>query len=156
MNKRAFPGHVCIGVLLAALMQQRCVAPPTTADPYVHPQSGKIVALEETTFDSLVLVDGRVAMIDFYSPLCGACQRMDSVVANLAVLYEGIALIGKVDIDVESTLSSKYGIQSVPTFVFFGNGEESGRRIGVTPQDSLAAIIDSLLAVQQNGPGGTT
>ena len=86
-------------------------------------------------------------MIDFYSPTCPSCSQMDSAVTALSLLYSSQAVIGKVDIQQQDSLASRYGITLVPSFLFFNNGEEARRIVGIVACDSLAQILDSLIAV---------
>jgi thioredoxin 1 len=84
-------------------------------------------------------------MVDFFSPLCGACQAMDGIVDSLSLQFAGRALIGKVNVLEDTTLQRTFAIQWWPTFVFLNGGVETRRVIGVTPRETLAAILDSLL-----------
>jgi thioredoxin 1 len=117
-----------------------------TADTNRHPDTipEGIVMLDSANFSTMTTVPGRVAMIDFFSPTCMACQMMDSVVAALAGRYAGAALIGKVNVLEDRTVQYTFNIQWWPTFVFLVGGSEVRRVVGITPEDSLAAILDSL------------
>lgn len=131
---------------LAALLREIIAGTfvPDTADTTHVPDSipAGVAALDTANFELMVKVPGRIVMVDFFSPLCGLCRAMDSVVVNLAARFEGQALIGKVDIDVYGTLRSAYNVSSWPTFVFFDSGVEYARVVGVVPEDSLAAIVE--------------
>lgn len=121
---------------------------PDTADTNHAPDTThrSPVILDKTNFSAQTVIPGRVAMVEFFSPLCGACQMMDTVITALAVRYADTALIAKVNVLLDDTLQYAFNIQSWPTLVFLVGGTEVQRVIGVTPEDSLAAIIDSLLA----------
>lgn len=121
---------------------------PDTADTSTQPMdtipAGTIV-LDKSNFSEMTEVAGRVSLIDFHSPLCPTCQSMDSIVANLAVRYEGRALIGKVNVLTDDTLQVAFAIQAWPTFVFLKSGTEVRRAAGVTPSATLDRILDSLV-----------
>ncbi|MBN1574930.1 MAG: hypothetical protein JW913_00155 [Chitinispirillaceae bacterium] len=116
---------------------------------------GMPVALDKTNFRRMVHIPERVAMVDFFSPTCGACITMDSVVANLADTFSGTALIGKVDAHADDSLDETYLVQWLPTFIFFKNGVEYKRVTGVIPEDTLAAFIrrglDGEMAKRRSG-----
>ena len=104
-----------------------------------------LIALDNENFSTMTGAPGRVAMVDFYSPDCGACRFMDSAVSHIAVRYKGKALIGKVNVLLEDELCSRFTIGHLPTFIFFHGGQEAKRISGEPAEDTLARIMDSLL-----------
>jgi thioredoxin 1 len=104
------------------------------------------VALNLSNFDAVIKVPDLIAMVDFFSPLCGSCQAMNPVVATLAGRFEGRALVGKVNIDEEDSLKTIFNITRWPAFVFFKDGTEYQRVIGVVPEDSLAGVVEKILS----------
>jgi thioredoxin 1 len=101
--------------------------------------------LDITNYYKLTEVPGRIAMIEFYSPTCTPCIKMDSVIARLGERYKKKALVGKVNVRTDDTIQYAFSIQWTPTFIFLNSGKEIRRVYGVYAEDSLAAIIDSLL-----------
>ena len=100
--------------------------------------------LTESTFDAAVSA-APLAMVDFWAIWCGPCKMMGPIVEKLAGDYDGKALVAKVDTDEESELAENFNISSIPTIVFLKNGKEFDRRIGVTPEDALRAVLDANL-----------
>lgn len=100
--------------------------------------------LTESTFD-VAVKEAPLAMVDFWATWCGPCKMMGPIVEKLAGDYDGKALVAKVDTDEESELAEKFNISSIPTILFLKNGEEFDRKIGVTPEDSLRAVLDANL-----------
>ena len=82
----------------------------------------------DANFDEL-LSSNKVVVADFWATWCGPCKAMGPSIDELAVQYEGQALIGKVDIEENDDLTMKYGIRSVPTTIFFkdGSGNEGSK-----------------------------
>lgn len=103
------------------------------------------VVLKPDNFAALTAVAGRVSMVEFFSPLCGACQLMESTVDSLAAMFKGRALISKVNVNEQDSLRQAFAVNSWPTFIFFAGGVEQSRRIGSMPFDSLAAVIEGML-----------
>ena len=100
--------------------------------------------LTDNTFDDAVK-SASLAMVDFWATWCGPCKLMSPIVEKLAALYDGKAVIGKVETDSEMELAQKYGISAIPTLIFFKNGVEFERRVGVVPEAALREILDANL-----------
>ena len=96
-------------------------------------------------FEEEVLKSDIPVMVDFYADWCGPCHMMMPVVESLAEEYEGKVKIGKIDSDEAGELAQKYGIMSIPNFLFFKNGEKVDNLIGAVSFDALAEKLDSLL-----------
>ena len=69
-------------------------------------------------FEEEVLKSDIPVMVDFYADWCGPCKMMMPVVESLAEEYEGKVKIGKIDSDEAGELAQKYGIMSIPNFLF--------------------------------------
>ena len=91
------------------------------------------------------LNDGSLMMVDFWAEWCGPCRMLGPVVESLAQKYEGKVLVGKVNVDLEQELAIRYGVMSIPTVIFFKNGEEITRKVGVMPDSEFAAVLDANL-----------
>ena len=86
-----------------------------------------------------------LAMVDFWATWCGPCKILSPVVEKLAEEYDGKALVGKVDTDSEMSLAQRFGISAIPTLIFFKNGAELTRSVGVVSEDALKAILEENL-----------
>ena len=100
--------------------------------------------LTEDTFDEAVNA-APLAMVDIWATWCGPCKMMGPVVEKIAEEYDGKVLVGKVDADEEMELSQRFGISSIPTIIFFKNGVEFDRKVGVLPESALKKILDANL-----------
>ena len=84
-------------------------------------------------------------MVDFWATWRGPCRAIAPVVEELAQEYEGKAVIGKCNVDECDDVPMKYGIRSIPTLLFFKNGELVDRLVGASSKSAIAQKIDALL-----------
>lgn len=105
---------------------------------------GKYTDLTAANFEA-TLAEG-VSLVDFWAPWCGPCRMIAPVIEELATDYEGKANICKVNTDEEQDIAVKFGIRSIPTIMFFKNGEMVDQVVGAQSKQALAAKIDALLA----------
>ena len=98
----------------------------------------------DANFDEL-LSSNKVVVADFWATWCGPCKAMGPSIDELATEYEGKALIGKVDVEENNDLAEKYAIRSVPTIIFFKDGEMVDKQVGAVPKAVLESKIKVLL-----------
>lgn len=98
----------------------------------------------DANFDEL-LSSNKVVVADFWATWCGPCKAMGPSIDELATEYEGKALIGKVDVEENNDLAEKYAIRSVPTIIFFKDGEMVDKQVGAVPKVVLESKIKNLL-----------
>ena len=99
-----------------------------------------IIRLTETNFDGLASGEKPV-FVDFWAEWCGPCKIMDPVVDRLAAKYSGKMLFGKVNVDEEMNISSRYQVFSIPTFMIFKNGQPMDAVIGAVGEASLERLV---------------
>lgn len=86
-----------------------------------------------------------IAMVDFWATWCGPCKMLAPIIEQLGRDYEGKALIAKVDVDDNQGLAGTYGVMSIPTVIFFQNGKEIDRKVGVMSATAYKQILDAHL-----------
>ena len=95
-------------------------------------------------FDSEVLNQRGVVIVDFYATWCGPCKMLTPVLESIDNEMENIKVV-KVDIDESRRLAMNYGIQSVPTIKIFKDGREVVTRVGFQPKETLENIIQMIM-----------
>lgn len=83
-------------------------------------------------------------LVDFYADWCGPCKMMAPVVEALATEYEGKVKIGKLNVDQSPNTAGQYGIMSIPTLLFFKNGEVVDKIVGAVPKSDLEQTLNAL------------
>lgn len=81
-------------------------------------------------------------LVDFYAEWCGPCKMMGPIIDELAKEFDGKWKIGKVDVDANPELSGKYGVQSIPTLVFFKDGQEVDKMMGFKSKEELMKKLE--------------
>ena len=92
-----------------------------------------------------LIKSGQPLVIDFWATWCGPCMRLAPIIDQLATEYEGKVLICKYNVDEESDMSTEFGIRSIPTLLFFKDGELKGQLIGGSSKSEVEAKINELL-----------
>ena len=91
------------------------------------------------------LASGQLLMVDFWADWCGPCKMLAPVIEGLGDEYEGKAVVGKINVDDEQELAIRYGVMSIPTVIFFKDGEEVARKVGVLPAAQFTEVLDNYL-----------
>ena len=103
--------------------------------------SEKIVTLTNGNFESEVKNAGTPILVDFWAEWCGPCRMVAPVLEQIADEMQGKVRIGKVNVDEESSLAGRYGIQSIPTLLLFRDGRVVDQYIGATSRDVLVKML---------------
>ncbi|HRK62503.1 MAG TPA: thioredoxin [Candidatus Omnitrophota bacterium] len=103
--------------------------------------------LTDASFETDVLKSTQPVVVDFWAEWCGPCRMLGPVVEKIAQANEGKVVVGKMNVDENPLTPGKFGIQGIPTLLFFKNGEKVGSIVGFNPQEKIQAKITELFGV---------
>lgn len=99
------------------------------------------IVLTNQNFESEVMQSDIPVLVDFWAVWCGPCKMLSPIVEEIAKEYEGKVKVGKVNVDDEPALASRFGISSIPTLILFKNGEQADMSVGVRPKEELVKML---------------
>ncbi len=104
-----------------------------------------IIDLSDESFDELVKNSDKPIMVDFWAPWCGPCKAIAPSVEALSEEYGDQMVFAKVNVDDNPLSPSKYGVQAIPTLIFFKDGNVAEQITGMVAKEKLEETIKGVL-----------
>ncbi len=108
--------------------------------------NAKITQLSESNFDAEVAKSAVPVLVDFWAEWCGPCKMIAPLLDELADEYDGKLKIGKVNVDDNQELATRYRISSIPTLLVFKAGQVKAQIIGFVGKKDLEKKLEPHLA----------
>jgi thioredoxin 1 len=109
------------------------------------PGNGNVAAVTDGEFAAEIEGAKGLALVDFWATWCGPCRMVAPVMEQLAEEYEGRIKIAKLDVDANQQTAMRFNIRSIPTILFFKDGEHVDTVVGAVPKAHLERkILDHL------------
>ena len=114
----------------------------------IKKKKGVIKMALELTKDNFVntVKEAKVAIVDFWAPWCGPCRMIAPIIEEIGEDFKDKGVVvGKINTDEQQELAMQFGIRSIPTVLFFKNGELADSMIGAAPKAMYEEKINTLL-----------
>jgi len=98
--------------------------------------------VDDGTFAKEIEGASGVAVVDFWAPWCGPCRILGPTIEQLAEDYEGRARVAKLNVDDSPATAGRFGVRSIPTVLFFRDGQHVDTVVGLVPRAALAERIE--------------
>jgi thioredoxin 1 len=102
-----------------------------------------VTELNEAQFNDFVKQSG-IVMVDCWAPWCGPCRRMAPIVDEIGADLAGKVAVGKLNTDENQKVAMEFGINAIPTLLFFKDGVQQESLVGLRPKEDVIAYINSL------------
>jgi thioredoxin 1 len=102
------------------------------------------INLDESNFEREVTRSDKPVLVDFWAQWCGPCKLIAPLLDEIAKENAGTIKVGKVNVDENQSLSSKYNIRAIPSLLLFKNGQLRDQVTGMTSKKDLLSRIEAL------------
>jgi thioredoxin 1 len=109
-------------------------------------ESNNITTVTDANFQSEIANNDGLSMVDFWASWCGPCRLIAPFVEQLAAEYAGKVKVAKLDVDANQRTAAQFGVRSIPTVLFFKNGQVVDQVVGAVPKPALDRKIQEHLA----------
>jgi len=104
-----------------------------------------VLEINDNNFETEVLQSEKPVLVDFWAPWCGPCKAISPVIENLAGSFSDKIKFTKCNVDDNPVTPGKFEIRSIPTLIFFKNGEVIDQIVGMVPKTKLEEAINNII-----------
>ncbi len=104
-------------------------------------ENGNLVTVTDDNFKTEIEGADGLSIVDFWAAWCGPCRMVAPIVEQIASEYAGKLKVGKLDVDSNQQTAAKFNIRSIPSILFFKNGQLVDTVVGAVPRPQLERKI---------------
>ena len=104
-----------------------------------------VIDVKRSNFQEKVISADKLVLVDLYATWCAPCKALAPVLEELADKYADKIKVVKVNVDEEESIAAKFGIASIPTVIFFKNGQTAASFVGLRSASEIEKMIEKLL-----------
>ena len=104
-----------------------------------------VLEFTDQNFEQEVLKSEQPVLVDFWAAWCAPCRMVAPAVESIAEEYAGRAKVGKLNVDENLSVTSRYSIRGIPTLLLFKGGQIQEQIVGATSKDALSKLLDKHL-----------
>jgi thioredoxin 1 len=108
-------------------------------------ESQNVITVTDANFQAEVAGAEGLTMVDFWAVWCGPCRMVAPIVEQLADEYAGKLRVGKLDVDNNPRTAAQFNVRSIPTLLFFRDGQVVETIVGALPKPVLERKIQELV-----------
>lgn len=101
-----------------------------------------VLTIKNDNFEEEVIKSNKIVLLDFWASWCGPCRMLSPIVDEVSDELGDSIKVGKINVDEEPDLASKYQIMSIPTLVVIKEGKEIKRSVGVVSKDEIKNLLN--------------
>lgn len=105
-----------------------------------------VIELNSSNYNEVVLNSDKPVLIDFWATWCVPCQMQSPIIYELSEELEDSVVFAKVNVDENPDLTEQFEVMSIPALIFIKDGKVVDRRVGLTPKETLLAMLNSVNA----------
>jgi thioredoxin 1 len=118
-------------------------SPPPAPQP-AAPTRPRPLYIYDEEFEETILRSEKLAVVDFWADWCEPCHAMAATVQFLTEDYQGQIVVAKLDVEENPLTPARYNVMGLPTLIFFHNGEEVDRVVGITDITELSERVEKI------------
>ena len=96
--------------------------------------------ITKDNFQAVVLDSTKPVLLDFWAPWCGPCRAVVPLVEEIAAERSDIK-VGKINVDEQTALASRFGVMSIPTLLVFKDGKPAAQAVGARPKQQILSLL---------------
>lgn len=104
-----------------------------------------VIDVKKSNFQEEVISADKLVLVDLYATWCTPCKALAPVLEELADKYADKIKVVKLNVDEEESIAAKLGIASIPTVIFFKNGQTAASFVGLRSASEIEKMIEKLL-----------